>query len=134
MAKRNNATLPAPKPTPEDENIPEDIPEENKDEPEVQEEKPVDVTNIADLKEKVSDVKVFGNPDTFKLLCKASSKQQGWMKSTKVCNVRGGCVMQTETQIKNPDGSYSLSQALTYVPNIQIKDGAIPKLGPATIQ
>lgn len=82
--------------------------------------KTLDVENTADLKRKVSDVKIFGNPDSFQLLCKASSESRGWMKSTKVCNVSGGCIVQTETQQRNPDGSYALSQALVFVPGNQI--------------
>jgi hypothetical protein len=95
------------------------------------EEKPVDVINSQDLKKKVQDVTTFGNPDAFQLFCKASSKEQGWMKSTKICNVpRTGCVMQTETQIRNPDGSYTSSQALVFIPNVHMHtEGGAPVLG-----
>lgn len=90
-------------------------------------EKTLDVTNVEDLKTKVSDVEVFGDGDTFKLLCKASSKSQGWMKSTKVCNVVGGCLVQVSTQQKNPDGSYAVAEALTFIANNHLRDG---KIGP----
>lgn len=41
-------------------------------------------TYVEEVKKQVSDVQVYGDGDTFTLLCKASSKEQGWMKSTKV--------------------------------------------------
>jgi hypothetical protein len=64
-----------------------------------------------------TDIKVFGNPDKWKLLCKASSESEGWMKSTKVMDVPGGCLVQVTTQQRNPDGSYAIAEALTYVPD-----------------
>jgi len=33
-----------------------------------------------------------------------------------------GCVVQVTTQQKNPDGSYSIAEALTFVPNVFIKE------------
>lgn len=44
------------------------------------------------------------------------------MKSTKAMQVPGGCVVQVTTQQKNPDGSYSVAEALTYVPGVKIVD------------
>lgn len=47
----------------------------------------------------VPDIKFFGDGDTFKLLCKASSKKEAWMKSTKAMEIPGvGCVVQVTTQ------------------------------------
>ena len=83
-------------------------------------EKTLDAVNIADVKEKVSDVEVFGNGDLFQLIAKASSKSQGWMKSTKAMPTGGGCVIQVTTQQKNPDGSYSVAEAVTFVPGAVI--------------
>lgn len=85
-------------------------------------EKTLDVTCINDAKDKVSDIEVFGNGDTFKLINKASSKSQGWMKSTKGINTGKGCVIQVTTQQKNPDGSYAIAEALTYVPDVTVED------------
>ena len=78
-------------------------------------EKTLDVTSVADLKEKVSDVVVVGNGDTFQLLCKASSKSQGWMKSAKALEVAEVCVLQVTTQ----NGPY-VAEALVFVPNAKI--------------
>jgi hypothetical protein len=84
-------------------------------------EKTLDNINIEDVKQKVSDVKVFGNGDLFVLIAKASSESQGWMKSTKVMETPVGCVVQVTTQQKNPDGTYSVAEALTFVPGVCIR-------------
>lgn len=77
-------------------------------------------TNFADAKVNVSDVKAVGNGNLFALLSKASSEAQGWMKSSKAMEVPGGCVVQVTTQQRNPDGSYAVAEALTYVPGVKI--------------
>jgi len=79
-------------------------------------EKSLDVTSTTDTKEKVSDVVVVGNPDMFSLLCKASSKEQGWMKSAKAYVIPGGVFVQVTTQQRNPDGSYAVAEALAFAP------------------
>ena len=63
---------------------------------------------------------VVGNGDMFRLLCKASSQDEGWMKSTKAMEVVGGCVVQVTTQQRNIDGTYSVAEALAYVPGVKI--------------
>lgn len=69
----------------------------------------------------VPDVVFFGNGDTFELICKAYSQEQGWMKSTKAMEIPGlGAVVQVSTQQCNPDGSYSLAEAVTFVPGVMI--------------
>ena len=79
-------------------------------------EKTLDVVSSEDLKKKVSDVQIIGNPDTFQLICKASSKEQGWMKSTKAMDVDGlGVVLQVSTQ----QGS-NVAEAITFIPNAKI--------------
>lgn len=81
------------------------------------ESKALDVTSVQDAQKKVSDIQVVGNGDTFKLLCKASSKSQGWMKSCKAMEVPGGCVVQVTTQ-----QSDNVAEALTFVPGVKIAD------------
>ena len=69
----------------------------------------------------VSDLVFFGNGDMFQLLCKASSKAEGWMKSTKAMEIKGaGCVIQVTTQQRNPDGSYAVAEAVTFAPGAVI--------------
>jgi hypothetical protein len=90
-------------------------------------EKDLGITEVRGAKANISDLQVYGDGDTFALLCKASSKEQGWMKSTKACNVDDGCIVQVTTQQKNPDGSYSVAEAITYVPRVHIDIDAEPR-------
>ena len=85
-------------------------------------EKTLHNTSVAEVQKNVPDVVVTGNGDMFRLLCKASSQKQGWMKSCKAMQVPGGCVVQVTTQQKNPDGSYAVAEALTFVPGVVITD------------
>ncbi len=82
------------------------------------EDKTLNSTSVQGALQQVSDIKVYGDGDTFALWCKASSVKQGWMKSTKVANVPGGALVQVTTQQKNPDGSYAVAEALTFVPAV----------------
>ena len=78
-------------------------------------------TTANGAKKNVKDIVFFGDGDTFKLISKASSENEGWMKSTKAMEIEGvGCVVQVTTQQRNPDDSYSLSDAVTFVPNAKI--------------
>ena len=85
-------------------------------------EKTLHNSDVSGTRKNVPDVKVFGNGDMFQLLCKASSQAQGWMKSTKAMEVTGGCVVQATTQQRNPDGSYAVAEALTFVPGVKVAD------------
>lgn len=79
------------------------------------------VTSVADVKSKVSDVTVTGNPDHWQLLAKASSDSQGWMKSTKAMAVPGGVVLQVSTQQRGTgNGNWAVAEAVTFVPGVQI--------------
>lgn len=84
--------------------------------------KTMDVVSVSDAKNKVADIKVVGNGDMFQLLCKASSESQGWMKSCKAMETPMGCVVQVTTQQKNIDGTYSVAEALTFVPGARVAD------------
>lgn len=84
-------------------------------------EKSLNISCINKAKENIKDLEVFGNGDTFKLICKASSQEEGWMKSTKAMEIQNiGCVVQVTTQQRNPDGSYSIAEALTFVPEVAV--------------
>jgi len=86
------------------------------------EEKTLHNSDVSGARQNVKDIKVVGNGDLFKLLCKASSQAEGWMKSTKAMETPMGCVVQVTTQQKNIDGTYSLAEALTFVPGAIIVD------------
>lgn len=89
--------------------------------------KDLGISEVRGAKANISDLKVFGDGDTFALLCKASSQEQGWMKSTKVCNLPNGCLVQVTTQQENPDGSYSVAEALSFVPDVNMDRTAEPR-------
>jgi len=89
--------------------------------------KTLDISEQKGAKKNIKDIVIYGNSDTFLLLCKASSQDEGWMKSTKVCNVPGGCIVQVTTQQRNPDGSYAVAEALAYVPGVMIDTNATPR-------
>lgn len=75
-------------------------------------------TSIEDAKKKVSDIEVFGDGDTFELICKASSKSQGWMKSTKAMKIKpNGLLVQVSTQQGD-----NVAEALTYIPGAVIRE------------
>ena len=78
-------------------------------------------SDVSEARTNVPDIKVVGNGDMSLLLCKAYSQDQGWMKSTKAMEIPGiGCVVQVTTQQRNPDGSYAVAEALTFVPGAEI--------------
>ena len=64
----------------------------------------------------VKDVQFWGDGDTFKLISKASSQSEGWMKSTKAMQIDGvGCVVQVTTQ-----QGVNVAEALTFVPGVKL--------------
>lgn len=78
--------------------------------------KTLDNADVAQVKAQVPDVKVVGNGDLWQLLCKASSKSEGWMKSTKAMQIGGlGCLVQVSTQQGN-----NVAEAITFVPGAAI--------------
>jgi hypothetical protein len=84
--------------------------------------KPLDNTNIEQAKARTSDLKVFGNGNLFRLICKASSKEQGWMKSTKAMDTGTGCIVQVTTEFRDPTGIViACAEALTFVPGVSVR-------------
>jgi hypothetical protein len=84
-------------------------------------EKTLNNTDINGASKQVSDLEIFGNGDTWQLICKASSKTEGWMKSTKALEIDGvGCLVQVTTQQKNLDGSYAIAEAINFVRGVKI--------------
>ena len=79
-------------------------------------------TDANGAKKNVSDIQFWGDGDTFKLISKASSQKEGWMKSTKAMQVGSSVVVQVTTQQRNPNGSYAVAEALTTVPNALIHE------------
>lgn len=86
-------------------------------------EKTLGNTTASGAKENVKDIQFWGNGDTFKLISKASSQNEGWMKSTKAMEIPGlGCVVQVTTQQKNADLSYAVAEAVTFVPHCRVME------------
>jgi hypothetical protein len=85
-------------------------------------EKTLHNSDVSGARQNVKDIQVVGNGDMFRLLCKASSQAEGWMKSSKAMEVPGGCVVQVTTQQRNIDGTYAVAEALTFVPGVKIAD------------
>lgn len=77
-------------------------------------------SDVSGARENVKDIRIVGDGDLFKLLAKASSDAEGWMKSTKAMDVGHGVVVQVTTQQRNMDFTYSVAEALTYVPGVKI--------------
>jgi hypothetical protein len=90
-------------------------------------EKDLNISEVRGAKANIPDLKVYGDGDTFALLCKASSQERGWMKSTKVCNLANGCIVQVTTQQKNLDCTYSVAEAVTFVPGINMDKSVDPR-------
>ena len=83
--------------------------------------KTLNVTDVAGAKAAINDIQVFGNGDLWALVSKASSQSQGWMKSCKAMEIPGcGVCIQVTTQQRNPDGSYAVAEAVTFVPGARV--------------
>lgn len=81
-------------------------------------EKTLTNTTASQAKDNVKDIQFWGNGDTFKLISKASSVSEGWMKSTKAMQIDGvGCVVQVTTQQGD-----NVAEALTFVPGVKIEE------------
>ncbi len=66
----------------------------------------------------VKVIKFWGDGDIFKLISKAWSKEEDWMKSTKAMEIPGaGCVVQVTTQQED-----NIAEAITFVPGVKIEE------------
>lgn len=77
--------------------------------------KELDNTKTADAVKTTPKIKIFGNPDAWQLICKASGKN--WMKSIKKMEVETGYVWQVSTEFRDEDGNVTAcAEALTFEP------------------
>jgi len=73
-------------------------------------------TTASQAKDNVDDIKFWGNGDMWKLISKAWSEKEGWMKSTKAMQIdNAGCLVQVTTQQGD-----NVSEAITFVPAVVI--------------
>jgi hypothetical protein len=78
-------------------------------------------TNMDDLQNTTPDVQVHGNPGAWICVCKASSKSQGWMKSTKVFPINNsfvaGCLVQVSTELRG-----HVAESVCWAPGTKLSD------------
>jgi len=75
-------------------------------------------TTASKAKDNVKDIVFWGDGDTFKLISKASSKNEGWMKSTKAMEIKDwGCVVQVTTQQWD-----KVAEAVTFVAGVKLEE------------
>lgn len=73
-------------------------------------------STASQAKDNVADIEFWGKGDQWELICKASSKAEGWMKSTKAMEIQGlGCLVQVTTQQGD-----NIAEAVTFVPHAVI--------------
>lgn len=80
-------------------------------------------TDFDDVEKNVLDVRKFGDGDSWKLLCKAWSDEEGWMKSTKVLPVPGvGCFVQVTTQQGD-----NIAEAVCFAEGVELIEDPVSK-------
>ena len=77
-------------------------------------------TEIDGAKKNVPDIVVYGVGDLFKLISKASSEEEGWMKSTKAMQTDTGLVVQVTTQQYD-----NVAEALCFIPGGKLRGDAV---------
>lgn len=91
--------------------------------------------NVKSTTDHDSKVELFGDPDMWQLVCKASHEEAGWMKSTKIAHVYAGdhivgCCIQVTTQ---QDGH--VAEAVTPITmGVGFVDGKLRKLPPGGLK
>lgn len=79
-------------------------------------------TETISVNKTVIDTKFWGDTDAWRLISRASSENEGWMSSTSAIQLNEGCLVGVTGQQRNPDGSYSLSDAVAFVPKARISE------------
>lgn len=75
-------------------------------------------TTASGASKNVKDIQFWGDGDSFKLISKAYSEKEGWMKSTKALHIGGvGCLVQVSTQQGD-----NVAEALVFVPGATIQE------------
>lgn len=83
------------------------------------EEKDLSRVNMDQAEE--SGIQTYGNPGAWHTLCKAWNKKEGWMKTTKAMQAgAAGCLIQVTTQQRNPDGTWTLAEAVCFAVRVNL--------------
>lgn len=73
-------------------------------------------TDVDGAEKNVPDIVKYGDGGMFRLLYKAHSEDEGWMKSTKAMAIAHvGCVVQVTTQQGD-----QIAEAVTFVPGVKV--------------
>lgn len=80
-------------------------------------ERALDNHNMATATASTPDITVAGDPGAWVVVGKASSKSQGWMKSTKRMKVPGGWLYQATTEHRVAGAVSACAEALAFVPD-----------------
>ncbi len=82
-----------------------------------------------DARRLIEDLGTVGDPFKWRLVCKAYSKIEGWMKSTKAMDIPGaGVIVQVTTRETEAARGLAVAEALTFVPNtflMEKEDGTV---------
>lgn len=79
-------------------------------------------TNIAERGKMTPDLQVFGDGNAWQLLRKATSRDEGWDKSTKAYEIEGvGCLVQVSTTRTSISGAVAVAESVTFVPGVLIQ-------------
>ena len=62
------------------------------------------------------DVEKIGRDGLFQLICRTSSKKEGWSKTTRAMTIRSGCLIQVSTT-----NNGNMAESLVYIPNVTIQ-------------
>lgn len=79
-------------------------------------ERALDNHDMATATASTPDIVTAGDPGAWEVVGKASSKSQGWMKSTKRMRVPGGWLYQATTEHRADGRVVACAEALTFVP------------------
>ena len=79
-------------------------------------ERALDNKDMATATASTPDIVVAGDPGAWEVVGKASSKSQGWMKSTKRMAVPGGWLYQATTEHRADGKVTACAEALAFVP------------------
>lgn len=77
-----------------------------------------DNTSTAEAKATTSTLRVTGDPDVWRLICKASAPT--WMKSTKAMQTSAGVIVQVSTEHRDGSMVTACAEALALIPGAEL--------------
>lgn len=88
------------------------------------------LTSTTPEETKATGTVLTGAADQWHCVAKAVNEAEGWMKSTKAMQIgSAGCLVQVSTQQRNPDGSWTVAEAVCFAERANLTvEGGIAKL------